>query len=84
MVSKRGSPTIADAAARFGVSVKTVRNWIESGKVPMPPSEPNGSGSVLIFPEPYMQAAIAALTQYQEELARLRQERLNRKRRVRN
>lgn len=53
--------TIADAAAHFGVSAKTVRDWIRRGVLPPPPSFEYGLRSVSYFPDDYLATADDAL-----------------------
>jgi predicted site-specific integrase-resolvase len=70
-----GSPTISRAAEELGVSVRTVRNWVNDGVIPEPPSQPYGRGSVWIFPPEYMFRAKASLQQHREAVEKARQAR---------
>lgn len=54
-------PTIKDAAAEFGVTTKTVQDWIANGIIPPPPKKSQGLRDVQIFPREYMSAALRDL-----------------------
>jgi hypothetical protein len=49
--------TIGDAAKKFGVVPKTVRDWIENGIIPRPPKVRRGLQNIQIFPPEYMKIA---------------------------
>lgn len=54
-------PTIADAASEFGVSAKTVREWVRKGIIPEPGTIQIGTREVWHFPDGYMAKAKKAL-----------------------
>ncbi len=54
-------PTISDAAKRFRVAQKTVYSWIEKGWISEPPTVPQGTKNIQIFPDDYMRSALAAI-----------------------
>lgn len=60
-------PTIVDAASDFGVSAKTVRQWIERGLLDPPPQLDYGLRSVAYFPESYMRKARSDLQRHREQ-----------------
>ena len=57
-------PTIAEAAKEFGVSPKTVREWIGKGLLEEPPSFDYGTRQVWIFPRNYMKEASRRLQEH--------------------
>ncbi len=48
--------TVKDAAAFFGVTAKTVKNWISDGVISKPGTLPYGKGEIEVFPESYLTA----------------------------
>lgn len=60
-VNGRLKPSIADAAAHFGVTTKAVRAWIDTGVISPPPKEAKGQGFVEIFEAEYLAKADAEL-----------------------
>jgi len=56
--------TISDAAKEFGVSTKTVNEWIRTKKISPPPTLEWGAGILNIFPSDYMQRAKKQLAAY--------------------
>lgn len=49
--------TIVDAAAKFGVSAKTVRSYIDKGIIPFPPTVKYGMRLIKHFPSEYIARA---------------------------
>jgi hypothetical protein len=49
--------TIVDAAAKFGVSAKTVRSYIDKGVIPTPPTVKYGMRVIKHFPSEYIARA---------------------------
>lgn len=49
--------TIVDAAAKFGVSAKTVRSYIDKGIIPAPPTVKYGMRVMKHFPAEYIATA---------------------------
>jgi predicted site-specific integrase-resolvase len=60
-------PTIADAAARFGVTRKTIRQWIGTGIIEPPPEMDYGARSIQVFPPEYLDKAEEAVKKHREE-----------------
>ena len=56
--------TIVDAAEDFGVSPKTVREWIRKKIIPKPPTVKWGVRVIQYFPPNYMKKAKKALDEY--------------------
>lgn len=46
--------TVADAARFFGVSTKTIDNWIEREIIPEPPVIERGLGMMRVYPPDYL------------------------------
>jgi len=59
--------TVSDAAHWFGVSVKTVREWINKGIIPEPPTKEHGIKEVHIFPDEYLEDAALKLKEYRKQ-----------------
>lgn len=57
VVGGRTYNTIVDAAAKFGVSAKTVRSYIDRGVIPAPPTVKYGMRIMKHFPYEYMARA---------------------------
>lgn len=49
--------TIADLVPVFGVSTKTIRNYIRQGIIPQPPVVTYGLRDVSVFPDDYLEEA---------------------------
>ncbi|TWP34349.1 hypothetical protein [Leekyejoonella antrihumi] len=47
--------TIADVVPVFGVSTKTIRNYIKQGIIPQPPVVTYGLRDVSVFPDDYIE-----------------------------
>jgi hypothetical protein len=62
--------TIADAARDFKVSTRTVRNWIDSGVIPTPPTVEHGVRNLEVFGEEYMNLAQKSLKQRRDHKTR--------------
>ena len=54
VVGGRTYNTIVDAAAKFGVSAKTVRSYIDKGIIPLPPTVKYGMRLIKHFPSEYI------------------------------
>jgi predicted site-specific integrase-resolvase len=56
MIYKDGKQfkTIAEAAKEFGVSAKTVREWIHKGIIDEPPTIEQGIRTIAYFPNDYL------------------------------
>jgi|WetSurMetagenome_2_1015567.scaffolds.fasta_scaffold1248314_2 hypothetical protein len=67
-------PTIADAAREFGVSTKTVRDWVIRKIIPTPPEMPYGTRYIFVFPPKYMKEAKAVLEsiRFNKRMARVK------------
>lgn len=50
-------PTLQEAAKFFGVSSKTIREYMNKGIIPQPPTIEYGLREVAIFPSEYLQEA---------------------------
>jgi len=59
--------TISDAAGHWGVSVKTVREWIKKGAIPEPPRKTHGLREMDIYPDEYMKEATKRLKEYRKK-----------------
>ena len=59
--------TVADAAAFFGVSTKTVNGWIKMGIISPSPTVEYGAGFVQIFPQDYLDKAKKELEAYRRK-----------------
>jgi hypothetical protein len=59
--------TVADAAAVFGVSVKTVRGYINNGIIPRPPQKSYGLREIDVFPDEYMQTAANSIKEHKRK-----------------
>ena len=57
IVGERKYYTIVDAAAKFGVSAKTVRSYIDKGVIPAPPTVKYGMRIIKHFPSEYIARA---------------------------
>ena len=57
VVGGRTYNTIVDAAAKFGVSAKTVRCYIDKGIIPTPPTVKYGMRLIKHFPSEYIARA---------------------------
>ncbi len=56
--------TATDAAKHFGVSTKTINEWVRSGIVPPPPEVTHGAGVLRIYPVEYLREAERHLEEY--------------------
>ena len=63
VVGGRTYNTIVDAAAKFGVSAKTVRSYIDTGVIPVPPTVKYGMRLIKHFPSEYIVRAKKMLAQ---------------------
>jgi hypothetical protein len=59
-------PTVAVAATHFGVTCKTVNDWIKKGIIPQPPTVPYGVNYMNTFPPEYLITADIALQMHRE------------------
>ena len=57
IVGGRKYYTIVDAAAKFGVSAKTIRSYIDKGVIPAPPTVKYGMRIIKHFPSEYIARA---------------------------
>lgn len=64
LVNGTSYPTISDASDHFKVSTKTIREWIEKGVIPQPPTVEYGTRELQIFPSDYLRKAEAARKDY--------------------
>jgi hypothetical protein len=69
MIIKNGAKylTVEDAAKIFGVSTKTVHDWIRRKVIDEPPQIEHGLRSVYYFPEIFVKKAKADLQHYKEK-----------------
>jgi transposase-like protein len=65
-------PTIADAAKEFGVSAKTVREWIRQHIIDSPPTFEYGLRTVMYFPPEYLRKAKEQVRRHKDRLANSR------------
>ena len=79
MITIGGKPylTLVDAAKEFGVSSKTVCDWITKGIIPIPPQITWGIRTISHFPPEYMKEAQVRLERYRQEKAGQRDENQN-------
>lgn len=77
MITKNGNiyPTITDAAKEFGVSNKTVREWIEKGIIAEPPKVDYGVRLITYFPPKYIEKAKLQIQRYRDRKAERNQRR---------
>lgn len=61
--------TIADASKEFGVSPKTIRDWIDRGIIEEPPKLEHGVRIMAYFPPEYMEKSKAQLKRYRDRRA---------------
>lgn len=59
--------TIGEASKQFGVSSKTVREWIRKKIIDEPPQAEHGVNTVSYFPPEYMVLATAKIKEYRKE-----------------
>lgn len=59
--------TIADAAKEFGVSPKTVHDWIGKKIIPRPHTVQFGIRRIQVFPREYMKIAKRRIQEYQKK-----------------
>ena len=59
--------TIADAASHWGVSTKTVREWISAGIISSPQTVQQGLRTIKIFPNDYLAKADKQIKKHIEE-----------------
>lgn len=57
-------PTVAEAAQFLGVSTRAVRDYVNKGIIPQPPSIDQGARSIDTFPPDYLEKAKRALRDY--------------------
>lgn len=72
LVNGSSYPTISDASDHFKVSTKTIREWIEKGVIPAPPTVEYGTRELQIFPPNYLREAEAARKAYKHKKAETR------------
>ena len=79
MITIGGKPylTLADAVKEFGVSPKTVCDWIIKGIIPVPPQITWGVRTMSHFPLEYIKEAKVRLECYRKEKAGQRNESQN-------
>ncbi|MCG9893440.1 MAG: pentapeptide repeat-containing protein [Thermosynechococcaceae cyanobacterium MS004] len=58
--------TVSDAAKEFGVTTKTVNQWINKGILPKPPTMDIGTNTMNVFPKEYLDNAKKALQEYRQ------------------
>lgn len=56
--------TIGDAAKKFGVAPKTVRDWIERGIIPRPPKVKRGLQRLQVFSPEFIKIAEQKIEEY--------------------
>jgi hypothetical protein len=71
-IEGKGYPTIADAAAVFGVSTRAVRDYIDRGIIDPPPTIFQGLREIAIYPPDYLERATEQVARHRK---RRRQER---------
>ncbi|MFH1070627.1 MAG: helix-turn-helix domain-containing protein [Candidatus Glassbacteria bacterium] len=59
--------TVSDAAKYFGVSVKTVRDYIKRGIIPEPPKISQGLREIDIYPDEYIKQAQSVINNKNDE-----------------
>jgi len=59
--------TISEAAPLLGVSVKTIRQWIEKNIIPKPQKVEYGTRDIEVFPDEYIEEAKRAKAAYKEK-----------------
>ncbi|MDD5475622.1 MAG: MerR family DNA-binding transcriptional regulator [Syntrophales bacterium] len=60
-INGKSYKTMADAAKHFGVSAKTVRDYIKRGIIPEPPEVRQGLRVIRYFSEDYLKKAAAEI-----------------------
>ncbi len=65
-------PTLAEAARIFGVTAKTVRQWIDSEIISKPPQIEHGARVIDYFPSEYMERAQRELKSYRDNKSKSR------------
>jgi hypothetical protein len=65
-VNGKDHPTIADAAKRWSVTPKTVRDWIEKGVIPKPPTVKKGLRRIQVFPTDFIGRAEVAMDAWEK------------------
>lgn len=60
-------PSIADGSRYFKVSTKTIRQWIEKGIIPHPPTIDYGTRELQIFTDEYLRSAVVARKEYMQK-----------------
>jgi len=60
-------PSISDAADFLNVSTKTIRQWIEKGIIPHPPTIDYGTRELQVFTDEYLRSAIVARKAYMQK-----------------
>lgn len=63
-------PTISDVKEKFGVSVKTIREWMTKEIIPRPPQIAQGTKLMDYFPPEYVENAIKKVKEYRERKVR--------------
>lgn len=69
-------PTVSDAASELGVTVKTVREWVNTGLIPAPPTVSRGTQEIDYFPPEYISDARRILELRRKERRDARRKRL--------
>ena len=67
--------TISDAADEFGISPKTLRQWINDEVIPRPPQIEQGRRVIDHFPPEYMEKARAKIKEYRDRKTAQRRKR---------
>ena len=60
-------PSIADASDFFNVSTRTIREWIEKGIIPHPPTIDYGTRELQVFTDEYLRSAVVARKEYRQK-----------------
>lgn len=64
--------TVSDAAAYFGVSIKTIKDWQKKGIIPKPPRKNYGIRVVEVYPDDYLKEAEKAIRTYRKKQSRVK------------
>ena len=60
-------PSIADASRFFNVSTRTIKQWIEKGIIPQPPTIDYGTRELQTFTDEYLRSAVVARKAYMQK-----------------